>query len=138
MELTDLFMRLNCVANSVHIHWNLFSMVAMGVTTGLAVKEQKLARVTGVLLVVILLVFMSYNFFRIKQTNHELQIIDYEIKSQIASVQQSPRFKEFYMHEYSSVNDYWSIFYTAIGSILVFVIVLRTNWRKKLNPEESQ
>ena len=128
METNALFSHLNSVSNSIHTHWNFFSVVALGVGTGLSIKDDKFVTFIGVLLIIGLGMFLFSNFHRIRRTSKELKIVVYEIKNQIMSENLTPEFKEFYSNEHSHINKYWPVFHITIDIFIILILIYKTEW----------
>ena len=130
MDINALFSHLNSVSNAIQTHWNFFSVVALGVGTGVAIKDKNIETFIGVLLIVGLGLFLFSNFQTIHRTSTELKIVESEIEYQIASENVTPEFKEFYSNEHSNehshINKNWPVFHITIDIFIILILIYRT------------
>ena len=130
-NISDLLSHLNSLSSAYSTHWNFFAVVALGIVTGISLKEKKIEVMVGLLLIVGVIMFLSTNFYRISETIEEIKVVECEIEIQMEKENNlTTEFKNFYTGnrctgENLRFNSDWQIFHIIIDLFLIIIIIMR-------------
>ena len=129
MDIFALLNQIDNVSNSIANHWNFFSVVALGVATGVVITKKKIFPMSGYALMLGIAVFLGTNGYRIYLATTELNILESVLKEEVTQLSKDERLpaklEKFYSGPYSRSNTCWPIFHILIDGLLLFII-----WRR--------